>query len=178
MARFPYVWSPKKACAPAVGTLIGWWWWWLRLRSLMAPRTVRFGVGSRKLSIVGQPLDGWPKIFNLELLRRKHIKPLVPAALLEPQLQTHWIRVGYGSFFLCVIHKESPCASSRDINDDECGWWWWWLFQVTCCLWDNNLSNTHKKVFVPVKPVMCSFCPLVFFTLWQGHKILFTKVLY
>jgi hypothetical protein len=23
-----YVWSIRKACAPTVGTLIGWWWWW------------------------------------------------------------------------------------------------------------------------------------------------------
>jgi hypothetical protein len=28
MARSSYVWSIRKACAPAVGTLIGWWWWW------------------------------------------------------------------------------------------------------------------------------------------------------
>jgi hypothetical protein len=30
---------------------------------------------------------------------------------------THWARVvGYGPFFLCVIHKEGLCPSSWDIN--------------------------------------------------------------
>jgi hypothetical protein len=29
----------------------------------------------------------------------------------------HWVRVvGYGLFFLCVIHKEGLCPSSGDIN--------------------------------------------------------------
>jgi hypothetical protein len=28
LARSPYVWSMRKACAPTVGALIGWWWWW------------------------------------------------------------------------------------------------------------------------------------------------------
>jgi hypothetical protein len=27
-SRSPYVYSIRKACAPAVRTLIGWWWWW------------------------------------------------------------------------------------------------------------------------------------------------------
>jgi hypothetical protein len=35
----------------------------------MALRLVRFGMRSRKLSNVGQSLDGWPKIYYLELLR-------------------------------------------------------------------------------------------------------------
>jgi hypothetical protein len=26
MARSHYVWTIRKACAPAMGTLIGWWW--------------------------------------------------------------------------------------------------------------------------------------------------------
>jgi hypothetical protein len=29
MPRSPYVWSIRKACALAVGALIGWWWWLL-----------------------------------------------------------------------------------------------------------------------------------------------------
>jgi hypothetical protein len=29
----------------------------------------------------------------------------------------NWVRVvGYGSFFLCVIHKEGLCPTSEDIN--------------------------------------------------------------
>jgi hypothetical protein len=35
----------------------------------MAPRLVRFGVRSQKLSNVGGSLDGRPKFYNLELLR-------------------------------------------------------------------------------------------------------------
>jgi hypothetical protein len=42
----------------------------------MAPRSVRFGVRSRKLSNVGQSLDGRPKIYYFELHRAL---PLVPA---------------------------------------------------------------------------------------------------
>jgi hypothetical protein len=44
------------------------------LRSSIAPRSVRFGLRLQKLSNVDQSLDGWPKIFYLEL------KPLVLAA--------------------------------------------------------------------------------------------------
>jgi hypothetical protein len=33
------------------------------LRSLMAPRSVRFGVRSRKLSNIGRSLNGWPKMY-------------------------------------------------------------------------------------------------------------------
>jgi hypothetical protein len=39
------------------------------MRTLMAPRSVRFGVRSQKLSNVGQSLDGLPKMYYLELLR-------------------------------------------------------------------------------------------------------------
>jgi hypothetical protein len=38
-----------------------------------------------------------------------HVKPLVPAAF------TAWV-VSYSPFSLCVIHKESLCPSSGDIN--------------------------------------------------------------
>jgi hypothetical protein len=34
MARSPYVLSIRKACAPAVGTLIGWWWWYSKYATL------------------------------------------------------------------------------------------------------------------------------------------------
>jgi hypothetical protein len=90
------------------------------MRSSMAPRSVRFGVRSQKLSNVGQSLDGWPKIYYLELLRasegtlsrwfRLHLQSL-------PPINSHWARVvGYGPFSLCVIHKEVLWLSSGDIN--------------------------------------------------------------
>jgi hypothetical protein len=90
------------------------------LRGAMAPQSVRFGVRSRKLSNVGQSLDGRPKIYYLELRRASegtlsrwswlHLQPLVPT-------NPHWLRVvGYGPFYLCVIHKESLSPSSGDIN--------------------------------------------------------------
>jgi hypothetical protein len=57
------------------------------------------------LSNVGQLLDGWPKIFYLELFRtsegtlsrwsRLHLQSLAPT-------KPHWGRlVGYDPFFLC-----------------------------------------------------------------------------
>jgi hypothetical protein len=84
-------------------------------RSTMAPRLVYFGVRSRKLSNVGQSLDGWPKIYYLELLpasegtlsrwSRLHLQSLA-------RTNPHWARVvGYGSFSLCVLHKEGLCPS-------------------------------------------------------------------
>jgi hypothetical protein len=86
----------------------------------MAPRSVRFGVRSRKLSNVYRSLDGRPKIYHLELLRasestlsrwsRLHLQSLA-------RTNTHWARVvGYGPFSLCVIHKEGLCSSSGDFN--------------------------------------------------------------
>jgi hypothetical protein len=84
------------------------------------PPSVRFDVRSRKLSNVGQSLDGWPKIYNLELLRasegtlshwsRLDLRPLAPT-------NPHWARVvGYGPFSFCVIHKEGLCSNSGYIN--------------------------------------------------------------
>jgi hypothetical protein len=81
---------------------------------------LRFGERSQKLSNVGQSLDGWPKIYYLELLRasegtlsrlcRLHLQPLAATNL-------HWARVlGCGPFSLCVIYKEGLCPSSGDIN--------------------------------------------------------------
>jgi hypothetical protein len=88
-------------------------------RSLIAPRSVRFGMRLRKLSNIGRSLDGWPKIYYLELLHasegtlsrwpRLHLQLLVPT-------KPHWARVmGYGTVSLCVIHKEGLCSSSGDI---------------------------------------------------------------
>jgi hypothetical protein len=89
-------------------------------RSSMAERSERFGVRSRKLSNVGQSLNGCPKIYYLELLRasegtfsrwsRLHSQSLAPT-------NPHWACVvGYGPCSLCVIHKEGLCPSSGDIN--------------------------------------------------------------
>jgi hypothetical protein len=86
----------------------------------VALRSVRFGVRSRKLSNVGQSLDVCPKIYYLELLRasegtlsrwsRMYLQSLAPT-------NPHWARVvGYGTFSLCVIHKEGLCSGSGDIN--------------------------------------------------------------
>jgi hypothetical protein len=67
------------------------------------------------------PVLGWvTKIYYLELLRasegtlsrwsRLHLQSLAPT-------NPHWVRVvGYGPFFLWVIHKEGLCPSSGDIN--------------------------------------------------------------
>jgi hypothetical protein len=90
------------------------------MRSSIAPRSVHFGVRSRKLSNIGQSLNGWPKIYYLQFLRaskgtlsrwsRLHLQSLVPTNPL-------WARVvGYGPFSLCVIHKDSLCPGSGDIN--------------------------------------------------------------
>jgi hypothetical protein len=86
------------------------------MRSLMAPRSVHFGVRSRKLSNVGQSWDGWLKMYYVELLRasegtlsrwsRLHLQSLAPT-------NPHWARVvGYDLFSLCVIHKEGLCPSN------------------------------------------------------------------
>jgi hypothetical protein len=86
----------------------------------MAPQSVRFGVRSRKLSNVGQSLDGSPTIYYLELLHvsegmlscwsRLHLQSLTPT-------NSHWASVVvYGPFSLCVISKEGLCLSSGDIN--------------------------------------------------------------
>jgi hypothetical protein len=91
------------------------------MMSSMAPRSVRFGVWSWKLSNVGRSLDGWPKIYYLEFLRasegtlsrrsRLHLQSLAPT-------NPHKARVvGCGPFCLCVIHKEGLCPSSGDINE-------------------------------------------------------------
>jgi hypothetical protein len=92
-------------------------WFWVAIKhtiyneiSLMAPRLVRIGVRSRRLSC--QSLDGWPKIYYLKLLRAS-----------EGTL-SRWARVvGYGPFSLCVIYKEGLCLSSGGIN--RLIWWWW-----------------------------------------------------
>jgi hypothetical protein len=74
----------------------------------MAPWSVRFGVQSWKLSNVGPSLDGWPKMYYLEVLRawegtlshwsRLHLQSLAPTRV-----------VGYGPFW-------GLCPSSEDIN--------------------------------------------------------------
>jgi hypothetical protein len=48
----------------------------------------------------------------------RHVKPLVPPTFAAVYTHhPHWARVlGYRLFSLCVIHKESLCPSSGDIN--------------------------------------------------------------
>jgi hypothetical protein len=92
------------------------------LQELDSPAVTALGVRSRKLSnaLNGQPWDGWPKSYHLELLSgsegtlrrwsRLHLQSLAP-------INPHWARVVvYGPFSLWVIHKEGLCPSSRDIN--------------------------------------------------------------
>jgi hypothetical protein len=80
---------------------------------------VRFGMRSQKLSNVGQWM-GDKKKYYFVLLRayegtlscwsRLHLHSFASS-------NPHWTRVvGYGPFFLCVIHKEGLCLSSGDIN--------------------------------------------------------------
>jgi hypothetical protein len=86
-------------------------------QELDGPAVSALGVRSQKLSNIGRTSDGWP---NLEFLRasksmlscwsRLYLQSLAPTNL-------HWARgVGYSPFSLWVIHKESLCPSSRDIN--------------------------------------------------------------
>jgi hypothetical protein len=90
------------------------------IRGARWPRSARFGVRSRKLSNIGQSLDGRPKTYYLELLRasevtlscwsRLHLQSIAPN-------NPYWARlVGYGPFSLCAIDKEGLSPSSGDIN--------------------------------------------------------------
>jgi hypothetical protein len=70
-----------------------------KMRSSMAPRSVRFSVRSRKLSNVGQSLDDWLKNYYLELLRaskdtlsrwsRLHMQLLPPT---NPHWPPWWVK--------------------------------------------------------------------------------------
>jgi hypothetical protein len=111
-------------------------------RSSMAPRSVRFGVRSWKLSNINSSLDGWPKIYYLELLpslkatwsrwSRLHLQSLAP--------NPHWACVvGYNPFSLCVIHKEGVCPSSRD----------------------NGLMIKHKTKYINNTASICSVINII-----------------
>jgi hypothetical protein len=78
----------------------------------------------RKLSNFSRSLDGWPKIYYLELHRasegtlnrgsRLHLQSLDPT-------NPHWARVvSYSPFSICIIHQEGLCPSSETLI----GWWW------------------------------------------------------
>jgi hypothetical protein len=93
---------------------------WPRWEELDGPAISALDVRSRKLSNIGRSSDGWPKIYDLELLRtsegtfgrwyRLYLQPLAPT-------NPHWARVvGYGPFPMWVIHKEGLGPSSGDIN--------------------------------------------------------------
>jgi hypothetical protein len=79
--------------------------------SSMAPRSVRFGVRSRKLSNIGQSWDGLPKmLLTLSCWSHLHLQSIAPT-------NPHWARVvGESPFSLCAIHKEGLCPSSGDTN--------------------------------------------------------------
>jgi hypothetical protein len=75
-------------------------------------------------------LNGWPKIYNLELLpasegtlshcSRLHLQSLAPT-------NPHWARGGlWPDLLMCVIHKEGLCPSSGDFNRLMMWWWWWY----------------------------------------------------
>jgi hypothetical protein len=80
----------------------------------MAP----WSVQSRRLSNFGQSLDGWPKIYYLELHASEGtLSRWVPATIAvvsthQPVLDPR----GYGPFSLCVIYKEGLSPSSGNIN--------------------------------------------------------------
>jgi hypothetical protein len=88
--------------------------------SSMALRSVRLGVRSRKLSINGQSLDGWPEMYYLELVRASEGTLSCWSRLYLQSLATHQTALGprgrLWAFSLWVIHKEGLCPSSGDIN--------------------------------------------------------------
>jgi hypothetical protein len=92
----------------------------------MAPRSVRFGVRSWKLSNVGQSLDGQNLLSQAPSCFGRHVKQLVLVAFVV--VSTHQpalgLRGGLCPFSLCEIHKEVLCSSSDD--DDYC-----LIFRVT-----------------------------------------------
>jgi hypothetical protein len=85
----------------------------------MAPRSMCFGVRSRKLSNVGQSLDVTKSVLSrVPPWFGRHVKPLVPAALAV--VITHQPALGprgglWPVLSLCVIHKEGLCPISGDI---------------------------------------------------------------
>jgi hypothetical protein len=84
----------------------------------MAPRSMRSGVQSWKLSNVGQSLDGGPKIYYHELppCFERHVKPLVPAAFAV--VSTHQRALGPRGWLwpLCV-------PNPKNLTADVTYWW-------------------------------------------------------
>jgi hypothetical protein len=76
-----------------------------------------FGVQSRKLSNIGQSLDG---LLRATPYFRRHIEPLLPAAFAV--VSTHQPAMGPRGVLwpvfhnYVVIHKEGLCPNSGDIN--------------------------------------------------------------
>jgi hypothetical protein len=103
----------------------------------MVPWSVRFSVRLRKLSNVWSVI-GWvtKNLLSRAPCFRKHVKPLVPyLRSLEPTNQ-HWAReVGYGPFFLCVIHKEGLCPSSGALIG-------WMMIMMIKLLFDFSVPDT------------------------------------
>jgi hypothetical protein len=84
----------------------------------MAPRSVRFGVRTRKLSNIGQSL-GWVTKNSLSRAPPcfgRHVDPGCNLQSIAPT-NPHWARVvHYGPFSLCTIHKEGSCPNSGHIR--------------------------------------------------------------
>jgi hypothetical protein len=107
---------------------------------------------SQKLSNVGCASHGWPKMYYLELLRalegtlsRWFQLPLQSLTPTNP----YWARVvDYGSFSLCVIHKEGLRPSSGDINR---------LIMMTMSIVDGVLAVYHlMSLLLTFYLVLCS----------------------
>jgi hypothetical protein len=87
----------------------------------MAPRSVRFGLLSWKLSNINQSLDGDQKfiISRTSVIQKTRgvVEPLVPAAFAV--VSTHQPALGpHGGLWpsLCETHNEGLCPSSGNIN--------------------------------------------------------------
>jgi hypothetical protein len=87
------------------------------------------GVRSRKLSNVGQSLDGWPKIYYIELLRasegtlsrwsRLYLQLLTPTNMHLDCV------MGWDQLSLWVIHKG---RQPINVNVETLIGWWWYSF--------------------------------------------------
>jgi hypothetical protein len=128
--------------------------------SLYSVVFTKMNVQSRKLSKIGQSLDGWPKIYYLELLRasegtlsRKswlHLQSLAPT-------NPHWARVvGYGLFSLCVIHKKGLWPCSGDINVMM-------MMMMTCCCTLLRVSNLTFRRRPLIFPQIHTYIPLTLY---------------
>jgi hypothetical protein len=66
--------------------------------------------------------------------------------------------MGYGSFSICVIHKEGLCPSSGDINRLMMMRWWWWLIYL------HRVGQCDGNGFSSLPPVTSTVSFLTMFT--------------